>query len=80
MEQAQVGDAVLEHLDPLRAHPEGEALVALRIEAAVLEHDRVDHAGAEDRHPAASAPQAGQPEPPHTRHSTSKATDGSVNG
>ena len=24
--------------------------------------------------------QAGQPEPPQTRHSTSKATDGSVNG
>ena len=25
-------------------------------------------------------PQAGQPEPPQTRHSTSNATDGSVNG
>src|SRR5262249_7645861 len=53
-EQADVRDAVLEHLDPLRAHPEREALVALRVEPTVLEHDRVDHAGTEDRHPARS--------------------------
>src|SRR5690349_3012494 len=54
-EEADVGDAVLEHLDPLRAHPEGEALVALRVEPAVLEDDGMDHAGAEDRHPAGAA-------------------------
>src|SRR6266550_8431838 len=54
-EEAQVVDPVPEHRDALRAHPEGEALVALRIEAAVAQHDRVDHARAEDRHPAAPA-------------------------
>src|SRR5690349_7396225 len=46
-EQPQVRDAVLEHLDPLGAHPEGEALVALRVEPAVLQHDRMDHARTE---------------------------------
>src|SRR5919198_3478588 len=54
-EQAQVRDAVLEHLDSLRSHAERETLVALRIEAAVLEYDRVDHACPEDRHPASAA-------------------------
>ena len=43
---------------PLDAHPEGEPLVALRIQPAVLEHDRVDHACPEDRHPA--GPRAGR--------------------
>ena len=43
---------VAEVRDPLDAHAEGEALVPLRVDAAVAEHDRVDHAGAEDRHPA----------------------------
>ena len=38
--------------DALDAHAEREALVALGVDAAVAEHDRVDHAGAEDRHPA----------------------------
>ena len=38
--------------DPFDAHPEREALVALRVEPAVLEHDGVDHPGPEDGHPA----------------------------
>src|SRR3954447_6227025 len=50
-EDAQVLDAVAEHRDPVRAHAEGEPLVALRIEAAVAQHDRVDHARAKDRQP-----------------------------
>src|SRR3954471_9076428 len=54
-EQPQVRDAVLEHLDPLRTHAEGEALVPLGIEPAVLEDDGVDHPGTEDGHPAAPA-------------------------
>src|SRR4051812_44592073 len=54
-EQPQVRDAVLEHLDPLRTHAEGEALVPLGIEPTVLEDDRVDHPGSEDGHPAAPA-------------------------
>ncbi len=56
--QAQVGDAVAQVGHPLDAHPEREPLVALRVQAAVLEHDRVDHARAEDRHPA--GPRAGR--------------------
>ena len=79
-EQAQVGDAVAQHLDPLRAHAEGEALVALR--------DRGRRTGARPDGPcrprgsssSRSGRRPGQPEPPHTRHSTSNATDGSVNG
>ena len=39
-EQAEVADPVAEHRDPLRAHAEREALVALGIEAAVPQHDR----------------------------------------
>ena len=71
--------AVAEHGDPLDAHPEGEALVALRVDAAVLEHDRVDHAGAEDRHPA--RPRAGRAARAAADQApTSNATDGSVNG
>src|SRR5688500_7932652 len=50
--ETQVADTVAEVGDPLDAHPEREALVALRVETAGLEDDRVDHAGAEDRHPA----------------------------
>ena len=49
-----VADPVAEHRDPLDTHPEREALVALRVDPAVLQDDRVDHAGAEDRHPAGS--------------------------
>src|SRR3954447_11781875 len=53
-EQPDIGDAVLEHLDPLGTHAEGESLVALRIEPPVAENDGVDHPCPEDRHPARS--------------------------
>src|SRR5207244_856687 len=56
--QPEVTDGVAEVRDPLDAHPEGEPLVALGIEAAVLEDDGMDHPGPEDRHPA--APRAGR--------------------
>ena len=69
---AQVGDA-------LHAHAEREALVALGVDAAVAQDDRVDHAGPEDRHPA-RAEQAGHLSPLQMTHRMSKATDGSVNG
>src|SRR5258706_14295723 len=51
--QPQVANGMAQVGDPLDAHPERETLVALGIQAAVLEHDRMDHAGPEDRHPAA---------------------------
>ena len=53
--QAQVGDAVAQHRDPLDAHPEreaGDALGVVAVLAHVLEDVRVDHAGAEDLEPA----------------------------
>ena len=53
-EDPDVRDPVAEHRDPLDAHPEGEALVPLRVDPSVLEDDRVDHPRAEDRHPARS--------------------------
>jgi hypothetical protein len=60
--------------------PNAKPLVVLRIQPAVLEHDRVDHPGAKDRHPAGST--TGRDSPIHHRPGipTSKATDGSVNG
>src|SRR3954447_209428 len=51
-EDAQILDAVAQHRDPVRAHPEREALVPLRIEAAVAQHDRMNHSGTEDGEPA----------------------------
>ena len=55
MNSADVADAVAQHRDAVGAHAEGEALVALGIDAAVAQHDRMDHARAEDRHPAGPA-------------------------
>src|SRR5690242_13838123 len=54
-ERAQVRDAVAQHGKALDAEAEGEACVALRIDAAVLQHVRVDHAAAEHFQPAALA-------------------------
>ena len=46
---------MLEHLDPLGAHPEREALVALGVEPTRPKNDRMDHPRAEDRHPPRAA-------------------------
>src|SRR2546421_7320960 len=54
VQKPQVGDAVLEHRDPLDAHPEREPLDPLRVVAVfanVLEHVGVDHPGPEDLDP-----------------------------
>src|SRR5438270_1160405 len=52
-EQAQVGNAVLEHGDALDPHPEGEALDALGVVALhVAEHVWVHHPRAQDLDPA----------------------------
>src|SRR5579884_2711612 len=61
VEQPQVGNAVLEHRDPLDPHPEGEALDPLGVVAVlahVLEHVGVDHPGAQDLDPALAPAQA----------------------
>src|SRR5207244_6244266 len=51
IEAPDVRDAVLQHRDALDAHAERETGVRLGIDAAVLEHLRMDHAAAEDLHP-----------------------------
>src|SRR5665647_549429 len=52
VEQAQVGDAVLEHRHALDAQAEGEAAVLLGVVIDELVGCRVDHAGAHDLEPA----------------------------
>ena len=52
VEKLDVGDAVLEHRNAIEAHSEREAGVLLRIVSDVLEHDRMNHAAAEDLHPS----------------------------
>src|SRR6185312_10276359 len=54
-ERTQVGDAVAQHGEALHAEAKGEAGVALRIDAAVLQHVRMHHAAAEHLQPAALA-------------------------
>src|SRR5581483_9891239 len=54
VEQAQIGNPVLEHGDPFHTHAEGEALNLLWVVAVVphvLEHIRIDHPGAQDLDP-----------------------------
>src|SRR5262249_10699168 len=51
-EGAQVGHAVFQHGDAVDPHAEGEALVALRVEADIGEHVRMHHAAAQDLEPA----------------------------
>ena len=52
IEQPDVGHAVAQHRDAGRPHAEREAGVALRVDAALLEHARMHHAAAENLHPA----------------------------
>ena len=67
-EQAQIVDAVAQHRQAIRSHAEGEALVALRIDADCAQHVRMHLARARDLQPAAS------PKP------MSISAEGSVNG
>ena len=48
-------DAVAQHCKALHAHAEGEAGVALRVDADVAQHVRMDHAAAEHFQPAGAA-------------------------
>ena len=52
MKQAKVVDPVAQHRDALRAHSEGEAGVALAVDADVREDVRVHHPAAQDFEPA----------------------------
>src|SRR5512143_3750116 len=51
-EEAEVGNAVGEHRDPVVAAAEREPAVAVRVDAAVRENLRVDHPGPHDLDPA----------------------------
>src|SRR2546425_2326196 len=51
-EQAEVGDVVLEHRQTIQAGAEGEAGIALGVDAAVTKHLRMHHPGAQDLQPA----------------------------
>src|SRR6185312_13224462 len=53
--RAQVGDAVAQHREAFHAEAEGEAGVALRVDAAVPQHVRMHHAAAEHLQPARRA-------------------------
>ncbi len=55
--RAQVRNAVLEHGQPVDAHAEGEALPFVRVEAAIAQHVRMDHAAAENFHPVVAGVQ-----------------------
>ena len=52
VEHPDIRNAMPEHRDALDADAEGEARVPLRVVADMLEHVRIDHASAEDLHPA----------------------------
>ncbi|MNQ71462.1 hypothetical protein D3C85_861300 [compost metagenome] len=48
---AQVRDAVFQHGQAINAHAEGEALILIRVDAAVAQHIGVHHAAAENLQP-----------------------------
>src|SRR5262245_41534675 len=50
-ERPQVGHAVFQHGDAVDPETPGEALHLVRVEPAVLQHVRMNHAAAEDFHP-----------------------------
>jgi hypothetical protein len=58
---AQVGDAVLQHGQPVDADAEGEALPLRRVDAAVPEHVGVDHPAAQDLQPVRARADADLP-------------------
>src|ERR1700758_748926 len=51
VEGAQIGNAVFQHCHPFDPHSESKALIFGGIDAAILQHLRVDHAAAEDLEP-----------------------------
>src|SRR6202046_1553763 len=60
-EVAQVRQAVFEHRQAVEADAPGEALVDLRVETAIREHVRMDHAAAEDFEPVLALAEADLP-------------------
>src|ERR1700731_994067 len=59
-EHAEVGDVVLQHRQPVQSGPEGEPGEVCRVDAAVAQHLRMDHAGTQDLQPAGlAAPASG---------------------
>src|SRR6516162_964256 len=54
IEGAHVGDPVFEHRHALDPHPKRKALIFGRIDAAILQYPRVDHAAPEDLEPIAA--------------------------
>src|SRR5277367_4959093 len=60
-EVAQVWQAVLQHRHPVEPHAPGEALIGLRVDAAVRQHVGVDHAAAEDFEPVVALAEADFP-------------------
>src|SRR5688572_24700897 len=57
-ERAQIRHAVFEHGDTIDAHAPGEALVLVRIEPAIAQHIRVDHAAAQNLEPVGALAEA----------------------
>src|SRR5439155_16205169 len=60
-EQAEVGDVVLEHRQPVQPGTEGKAGIVFRVDAAIAEHLRMHHPGPKDLEPAALAAAAARP-------------------
>src|SRR5260370_1584217 len=56
IEGSHIGDSVFQHRHPLDSHAKGKALIFGRVDAAVFQYLRVDHAAAEDLEPIASGP------------------------
>src|SRR5277367_2338660 len=60
-EVAQIRQAVFEHRQAVEADAPGEALIDLRVEAAIREHIGMDHAAAEDFEPILALAEADLP-------------------
>jgi len=57
-EGAQIRHAIFQHRQPVDADAEGEALIAVGIDAAVSEHVGVNHAAAQNLHPVLALAEA----------------------
>src|SRR5882672_7957618 len=56
-ERSQIRNAIFQHREPIDAEPESVALIGLGIDAAHLEHARMDHARARDLEPIRAFPE-----------------------